>query len=190
MPECSISQLFGNDEMPMSKNSFTYVLEVARTRKLLFYEMMESTLKPIKDESIYNRFIKSLEKKGAKQMNYRGKNHQKLFKSILSHALHMDKVRLAALYLLTADSHLWSYVKDSVGKYSIDFKKIRLGSINSDAYVLFMVAKDLCLGTSHIGTTDFSDRGVIREPIFKIIVNALTIARYGKDAVTAMERQS
>lgn len=120
-------------------------------------------------------------------MTYRGKNHKENFKSAIGQ--NTDKIRLAAIYLLTADNVLWNYVEDAVGKYSIDFKKIKLGSINSDAYALFMTAKDICLGTRHIGFSELSDKGVIGKPVFKIILNAFTIARYGIDAINAMERE-
>lgn len=93
----------------------------------------------------------------------------------------------AALYLLTADTFLWSRSISSIQPDFIDFGTIRIHGVDLDGYVLFHTAKDLYKGTSHISLSELTDPELVSDEAFRLVVTAFLICRYGV-AVLATER--
>ncbi len=123
-----------------------------------------------------NRYIKESENK---IMNYYGKKHESDFNQALER-IDPDNLRvLSAVYLLTANAHLWRRVQNQVEKNCIRFDKINLGSVDEKAYTLFCCAKDLYLGTKHITIADLADEQLISPKMFGIICIALAVRRFG-----------
>ena len=95
---------------------------------------------------------------------------------------------MAALYLLTADSMLWRYVKYAVVNNVICFEQVRLRGTNTNRYPLFCAAKDLYLGTKHLTVSDLADAELIPPKVFALICNAMAIRRFGLGAIQYEER--
>ena len=89
----------------------------------------------------------------------------------------------AAVFLLSADENLWEKVSKQVLDTGIYFDRIRLGSVTLEQYILFHAARDVYLGTKHIRLSELTDRELIPDEIFRLIVNAFVMERYGVDIV-------
>ena len=66
-----------------------------------------------------------------------------LFKRLRTNPLRSEPEYCAAIYLLTADPDLWETVADKVKDESIEFKRIKLGTVDCDRYALYKSAKDI-----------------------------------------------
>ena len=110
------------------------------------------------------------------------------FKSLLHRRIFMQSIKerkitrrssIAALYLLTSNTRFWNRIKHHVRTKSICFDNFHMTGCSAEEYTLFCCAKDLYTGTRHITVTDLSDPEVISTNMFRLICNAMTIARYG-----------
>lgn len=122
-------------------------------------------------------------------MLYRGSAHKEMFQTTLATRPNISNFMLTALFLLTADKRLWSKVRSAVSSNNIDFSSIKLGDISTNAYALFMIAKDLYCSTHHITVTDLADRDIVPQKLFAVICNAIAIHRYGRDAIRIAEKE-
>ncbi len=120
---------------------------------------------------------------GDKELVFRDIKHRKDFYSLL---LGKRKKAIcgypnygAAVFLLSADEQLWDRVYLNVTEDSIYFKNMKLGAVSLEQYILFHAAKDMYLGTKHISLNELSDKNLIADEAFKLIVNAMLIKRYG-----------
>lgn len=93
----------------------------------------------------------------------------------------------AAVYLLSADSFLWSRALPAVDADIIQFHEIRIHGVDLDGYVLFHTAKDLYKGTCHISLSELTDPELVSEDTFRLVVSAFLIRRYGP-GVLSIER--
>ena len=85
---------------------------------------------------------------------------------------------LSALFLLTADVHLWRAAKDHIFTERIDFKKMNLRDINTDGYALYQMAKTLICGKEYIQLSEIADTNLIGNQAFKAIIHSILIIRY------------
>ena len=114
-----------------------------------------------------------------KIMNYYNKKHKSDFTQVLAR-IDKDNLKvLSAVYLLTADTLLWSKMQNQVENNYIRFDKMNIGSVDEKAYTLFCCAKDLYSGTKHITIADLADEQLISSKIFGLICNAMAIRRFG-----------
>ena len=86
---------------------------------------------------------------------------------------------LAALYLLTADRDLWRAAKYEIERKVIDFSKIRPKEYTTNNYTVFIVAKDIYDGETHITLKDICDRYLVSDKQFDLFVTAIHICRLG-----------
>ena len=116
--------------------------------------------------------------------------HQERFDSLLdgkSNSADTD-VLYAALYLLSADRFLWGRSVPAVKPDDVHFKEIQIHGVDLGGYVLFHTAKDLYQGTQHISLSELTDPELIGDEIFRLIIHALLIRRYGLEATSAERR--
>lgn len=112
-------------------------------------------------------------------MKFKNKNHQAIFNTE-SHKLNRnDNVKMAILYLLTADVHLWSAAKLHIKKGNIDLNGISVKKSNLRSYTLLCVAKDIACGTSFLSIRDLADTELISPQMLGAITTAISIRRYG-----------
>jgi len=88
---------------------------------------------------------------------------------------------LAVLFLLTADDRLWDSAKGKIYLDCFDFKRMNLNGINTDGYALYQTARTIIFGKEYIRMNEIADEYLIGEDIFKAIINAILISKYGSD---------
>ena len=71
-----------------------------------------------------NGYIKECERK---PMQFRNEKHRSVFENAIKGMNTNNKIKMCALYLLTADGCLWGAAKRHIGKDEIHFFRIRLG---------------------------------------------------------------
>ena len=112
-------------------------------------------------------------------MKFKNKNHQAVFNGEAHKMNRQDDVKMAVLYLLTADVQLWNASKKHIKKGNIDLDSIRVKNSNLKAYTLLCVAKDIACGTCFLSLHDLGDTDLITPKMFGTITTALKIRRYG-----------
>lgn len=92
-----------------------------------------------------------------------------------------NPIYLATLFLLTADNKLWCAAKEHIYFDNIDFKSMHLNGINTDGYALYQTARTIFTGRKYIKMDEIADKTLIGNDIFKTIINATLIAKYGAE---------
>lgn len=119
--------------------------------------------------------------------NYRNEQHRERF---WNQWLFMEKAPdgdavCAALYLLTADHTLWRMAVQAVQSDGIDFESICIRGVGLEGYVLFRTAKDLYRGMNRVTLSELTDRELINDEIFGLVITAFLIRRYGVGVLSA-----
>ena len=112
-------------------------------------------------------------------MIFQSTRHKQIFEAERLNLRKPGKKALAVLYLLTADKALWQKTKPFLtdnGK--VDLKGVHLGAISTDGYALWKAAKEIQTGEKQISLYELADNGVVSDNAFRLIVKAVTIARY------------
>ena len=112
-------------------------------------------------------------------MKFKNKNHQALFTGESNKLNRNDNIKMAVLYLLTADVKLWNASKHHIRRGKIDLDSIRVKKGNLKSYTLLCVAKDIACGTSYLSIHDLADGDIITSKMLGTIVTAIKIRRYG-----------
>lgn len=116
-------------------------------------------------------------------MLYRNDKHKAIFENAVRKKDIKNYTLMAALYLLSADLRLWQIMKHYIEMNKINFEQVRLSGINEDAYALYCTAMDLYLGTKHLTISDLADTDLISPRMFAVICNAITVRRFGLNAI-------
>lgn len=153
-----------------------------------FSDLLGETFSEVKNRRFRSSLYKYMKESEMNLMFYRGNAHKDMFQKAIADRPGADAAMLSALYLLTADKRLWSKVHTAVSRSCIAFGAVKLGDISTDAYTLFVTAKDLCYGTKHITISDIADKEIVSPKLFEIICNAMTIRRHGKNVIQIAER--
>ena len=66
----------------------------------------------------------------------------------------------------------------------IDFTGVHLGDVSTDCYALWKAVKELQTGEKQISLCELADSGIVSDNAFRLIVQAVTIARYGTAILT------
>lgn len=113
-------------------------------------------------------------------MYYKNKTHQRIFEEQVNrNPSKCSNHYLAALYLLTADRVLWNAAKHVIERKEIDFAQIRPKEFTTNGYTVFIVAKDIYDGETHITLKDICDRYLVPDQLFELFVTAIHICRLG-----------
>ena len=121
-------------------------------------------------------------------MIFQNSNHQRIFETEKLNLYKPSNRSLAALYLLTSDRPLWIKTKryiDRSGK--ADLKSVHLGDISTDGYALWKAVKELQTGEKQISLCELSDSNIISDRAFRLIVQAVAIARFGATVLNNTE---
>ena len=113
-------------------------------------------------------------------MIFQTDQHRQRFEAQKLYLRKPDHRSLAVLYLLTADHTLWSktrrYFSDR-GK--VDLQAVRLGDVSTACYALWKAVKELQTDQQQISLCELADSSVISDWAFRLIVQAVTIVRFG-----------
>lgn len=113
-------------------------------------------------------------------MYYKNKTHQIIFEEqVNGNPCKCPNEYLAALYLLTADREQWNAAKRVIGRKKIDFAQIRTKKFTTNGYTVFIVAKDIYHGETHITLKDICDRYLVPDKLFDLFLTAIQICRLG-----------
>ena len=85
---------------------------------------------------------------------------------------------LSALYTITSDDFLWEASKNSIKYNYIDFNQINIRGISVNSHQLLQFSKDILLENEML-IQDIIDRKLYNDKNFKIIIDAIKIARKG-----------
>jgi hypothetical protein len=88
----------------------------------------------------------------------------------------------AAAFLLSADPILRRKARQALQNGSIDFGKVDTRGLSLDGYTLLQTAKDLYLGGCRLTPDDLCDPQLIGDELFRLIISAFVIRRYGLPA--------
>lgn len=99
-------------------------------------------------------------------------------------------LHLSALYLLTSNKDICARTINCFFHDEIDFRYARRRGICEHDYALLMAAKSLYCGTPEVTQSDLADARIIDGEAFRLIINALLIARFGIDALKITERRA
>ena len=95
----------------------------------------------------------------------------------------------AALYLLTSNKELADRTFNCFFRGGIDFRYARRRGISPHDYTLLMAAKSLYCHTAEVTQGDLAEPQIIPDEAFRLLINALLIARFGLDALKITERR-
>lgn len=112
-------------------------------------------------------------------MFYRGEDHAETFEFEASFRPDFDNRYTAALYLLTADTKLWRQVRDHFGTRTVLIGEMRPRRLSGEAYVFYLLARELLCETKTINVMDLADRGLLSARCFQVVTTALFIKGYG-----------
>lgn len=98
-----------------------------------------------------------------------------------------DGKRLAILYLLTADDVLWRKAKGELKNGRIDFPSVHLGAVPTDSYALWKAVKEIQIGEQQISLCELARKEDISDNTFRLIVQAMTIVRFGAAVLNEKE---
>lgn len=86
---------------------------------------------------------------------------------------------LAAVFLLSADSALWTKSVKTLRTGGVNFGRITDRGIDSTGRALLQTAKDLYQGNCHITADELCDPDLIGDELIQLLVSAFVIRRYG-----------
>ena len=89
----------------------------------------------------------------------------------------------AALYLLTSNKEIADRTFNCFLRGGIDFRYARRRGISPHDYTLLMAAKSLYCHTAEVTQGDLAEPQIIPDEAFRLLINALLIARFGRDAL-------
>ena len=123
---------------------------------------------------------------------WRDEGHRQRMESVkarLGYRRHRDTPAFhAALYLLTADEDTYARAANCFCKHGIEFGYARLRGVSPHGYALYMAARGICTGAEGLTVRDLADGDVVDPEAFRLIVNAVLIARYGPTTLNLRER--
>ena len=142
-------------------------------------EAVKTVFKDAKNTAFQKRLFQIYNRKDDADMIFQSNRHRQIFEAERLNLRKPGKKALAVLYLLTADKALWQKTKPFLtdnGK--VDLKGVHLGAISTDGYALWKAAKEIQTGEKQISLYELADNGVVSDNAFRLIVKAVTIARY------------
>ena len=143
-------------------------------------DAVKAVFKDIQNTTFQKRLSQIYNRKDDADMIFQSNRHKQIFEAERLNLRKPGKKALAVLYLLTADKALWQKTKPFLtdnGK--VDLKGVHLGAISTDGYALWKAAKEIQTGEKQISLYELADNGVVSDNAFRLIVKAVTIARYG-----------
>ena len=151
-----------------------------------FYEAVTAAFRNT-EHSAFRRRLDQYIKKDGGSMIYENGWHKRSFKTELHKLRKPDRKRLAVLYLLTAGDALWRKVNGALKNGQIDFEAVHLGGVDPDSYALWKAAKEIRTGKKQISLCELANKENISDRAFRLITQAMTIARFGAYALNGME---
>ncbi|MFQ7857419.1 MAG: hypothetical protein ACLRIS_22010 [Flavonifractor plautii] len=97
---------------------------------------------------------------------------------------------LCALFLLTSSAELWKRSANCFYRKGFEPAYAVLGGISPHDYALISAAKGLYRGVGGPATMELADPDIVDAEVFRMIVNATLIARYGLPVLDIRARRA
>ena len=134
------------------------------------------------------RLSKLYDRKDVEHMIFQSNRHKQIFEAGRLNLHRASNQALAALYLLTTDHTLWIRTKRHIASSGkVELKSVHLGDISTDGYALWKAVKELQTGERQVSLCELSDGAVISDRVFRLIVQAVAIARFGAAVLNGSE---
>ena len=140
-------------------------------------ELTECFAKEVGVKALTKRTLKLLPPKTSSP--FKDKEHIKRMNTEAAAMTKEPNPFTAAVFLLSADSALWKRSRQAIHGGSINFDRIETRGIGLDGYTLLQTAKDLYLGGCRLTVDDLCDEQIIDDELFRLLVSAFVIRRYG-----------
>jgi hypothetical protein len=140
-------------------------------------ELAESLIKEISVKRLAARTDRLLPPQTAAL--FRDEAHRKRMTSTAAATIRGPSPFTAAVFLLSADPLLWKKSGQAICGGYVDFGRINPGGISTTAYALLKTAKDLYHGGCRITVAELCDTRVTGDRLFRLILIAFVIRRYG-----------
>lgn len=153
------------------------------TPSIPYEELLRLFIREVQFRTFATRIEKLLRNHEANQMFFRNAEHKKRFEDICKSGL-LPKLEesngyAAAIFLLSADTFVWSKVKDCVNNQCIHFENIHIYGVDLDGYAILRMSKGLYYGKTYITVSELSDPELINDKLLRLIINAFLVRRYG-----------
>lgn len=143
-------------------------------------EAVKATFMEVKHIPLQRRLSRIYQRKDEEHMIFQNEQHKRIFEAQRLSLHKSSNQVLAVLYLLTADHTLWVKTKRHIERNGkVDLQSVHLGDISTDSYALWKAVKELQTGERQISLCELSDSGIISDRAFRLIVQAVTIDRFG-----------
>ena len=143
-------------------------------------EAVKAVFKDAKNTAFQKRLSQIYNRKDVAIMIFQSNRHRQIFEAERLNLRKPSKKVLAVLYLLTADHTLWRKTKSFLTNTSkVGLNSVHLGDISTDGYALWKAVKELQTGEKQISLGELADSGIISDNAFRLIVQAVTISRFG-----------
>ncbi len=186
---CKVCIYYSQGKDKCKRNVCPYLETRIKEKCITLIELISPIIYETKNDRFINRLLNLYYKiQGEKIMSmFKNDKHKEIFNKQISlykkQGYLLSNRFTAALFVLTADSFIWKQSKYHIKPNAINFNEIDIRGIKTDAYLLFKVAKDFVNKTNKVSTSELADKLVTKEPLFKVIINGIIIARYGIDTV-------
>ena len=163
--------------------------ERLKARTCTFAELLKDCFVNFKDSVFQYRLRIACERAAEVETCFLDAGHKKRFYEGASYLRKKDPKFVAQLYLLSASELLWIKAKRVMcAPGFIDYGCLDLKHTDTNDYLYFCTAMDICYGGSHIDIYDLSYDEIIDFDAFRVICNSVTICLYGMDAVKVAEK--
>lgn len=186
---CKFCMYYSQGKDKCKRTVCPFINERIKKKCITFLELIPSLIYGTKNEKLYFRLLELYYKvQEEKIMNlFSSDKHRKIFDKQINlykkQGYILSNRFTAALFILTADSFIWNRSKYHIKPNVILFDEIDIKGIEPDSYLLFKMAKDFINKTNKVSSSELADKLITREPLFKVIINGIIIARYGTDTV-------
>lgn len=132
----------------------------------------------------FERLIETIEHyPGTFWLNKHHKDRMEMFNHRLGYVPKRNvPIYYVVMYLLTTDEELFRRTSNCFYHIRIEFDYAVLQNISLHDYALYAVAKDLYTGSVKLSMLDMADREIVNDEAFRLIINAVLIAKYGVPA--------
>jgi len=158
---------------------------------------MASLLEDVQYPKLQTRVRELIAERQVNDMFFASSRHKALFNGVIREGglRHSNNTGLlAALFLLTSNSFLWSRTRHAVRRSRIAFEDVSVRGITEakiDNYAIYKAAKELCAenGGHHITINELADETLVGKNAFRLITNALLIRRYGLAVIKSQQEE-
>ena len=86
---------------------------------------------------------------------------------------------IAAIFLLSANEHLWKQAKNVIGENGLMVDKINIHSDAEEVYDIYQAIRFILYGSDRLSIEDLAEPEIMKDNIVMLITNAFIVNKYG-----------